>query len=508
MTERAEYEAGSSSRAKRGIGEQPQTTSTMNTPPDALSGTGLEALQRYFADDALHEALTLMSELGGSLALNLVRVGAIDETAFVERALAAGAVEQADPILVQSADESLLRLVPSEVISELGMIPLAVTPEGVLLVGVAEPVPSQRLGEAEFFAGVAVQPRMCTASEFCVAFLRITGRVAWPQPDRVHGVASGLLGECLETVEALEEVAAGWVVAHRSGGHHGDSDPGTVEAALQPTPPPTVDDRIVRVAPSALSGDPTPIEPPEVVAETAVRLTLEAEAMSPVGGAPVAEAAAVAPSPSSAVAAAPATSGRAADAMQRAARPARTSDVDGIYGPAASVVDRMGHPTPFVRAVVRNMLRGFQDAATTDELMLELAEGLGLIYPNVVVLSVRAGQLHVWQASLYRGPRTLLGQRFEYEGVEPWDRVVCETQAFRGRLPAGDALRALLGRDLGRDTLLFPLAIRGRAVACVALDSGYELELASAGGQYEAVESAINDALVRILRSRRSVGET
>lgn len=510
MSEDPRAQSGSFPSPVRDILPPTLTMSAMNTPTIALSGTGLEVLLKFLPPAALQYALTLMSEHGGSLALNLVRVGAIDELEFVAYTSAAGPWQLAEPGLVERADASLLCLVPIEVVSELGMIPLGTQSSGVLLLGVVEPVSAQRLEEAQFFAGVTVDVRICTVSQFCSAHQRLTGRRAWPAPDFTAQPIAQWQHQCLELARSLEDVAARVLLDSRNGPKEAANTADIAPSAYPESSVPAAfsDRRLIRAV--AGSFDPTPIEPLEAVADDTFRLTQAVEAIveSDAHARPQNQPASPTADPMPAAPAAVRAGQRTTDSVLRAPAGAHQSEVDGVFGPATSVIDRMGHPSPFVRAAVRNMLLSLQEAATTDELMLELAQGLGLIYPNVVVLSVRAKQLHVWQTSLYRGPRNIVGQRFEYEGVDPWGRIVNETQAFRGRLPAGDSLRALLGGVLGRDTLLFPLAIRGRTVACVALDSGYEKELVSAGGQYEAVESAINDALVRILRNRRAVGES
>lgn len=459
----------------------------MSVPPYAF-GPEFVPLQAVVGDDALAAAFAAKSELGGSLALSLVRVGVLDEHAFLRSHLHSGVWREADATLVEACSDAMMRHVPPEIVSGFGMLPLQVDVTGSLVVGVAEPVQRPRLDEAEFFAGMTVVPRLVPWTAFRRAYQRLTGRTVGELPQFPLLDDPLTQDACLRHLTTVEELANAWVRAQR------ELPPTRAERVDVPPAVAASEPPIVRVVATPASNQPTPIEPVEAVSAAGRRDRAQptaARTMEPRLSTPAAEFGEEPPSVRSA----------------RGGQGRATAASDGIYGPASTVVDRMGHPSAFVRSVVRNMLRAFQSAATTDELMLELAEGLGLIYPITVVLSVRAGQLHVWQASLYRGPREILARRFEYEAVEPWDRVISEGLAFRGRLAPRDPLREMLGRDLSRDTLLFPIAIRGRAVAVVALDAGYEGELTPAGGQYEAVEGGINDALVRILRTRRAVGD-
>ncbi len=474
----------------------------------SLTDPRLDELRRFVEPAALEAALRSKARLGGSLALNLVRIGVVDEVVFAEYATRRYSLRRVALEDVGRPDPALVQRVPGEVVREGGLIPLAVGEGERLVVGVIEPLSDDQLREAEFFAGARVEPCVITLSEFRLVCSEVTG-IASPLPSAPFATqTSAAPEECIRCAEALEPAAAEWVVSYheqiRASGSVGTVDDAGDETAEAGEPPPAPPE-IPQDAPTDHGAAPS--QAPKSSRSDSDAVTPRATQELPAGLRPIGALAGAAASASNAAAPMSSVPDDGAPARGRdpsdAVEVVRGPGLEGVFGAPVSLIDRMGYPGTFARAVVRNMLRSIADAESTDDIMRELTDGFGLIYPTAIVLSVRANLLQVWHECLFRGPRSLVGCRIEYEDVQPWDRVVRESVAFRGRLGSADPLRILLGRDLGRDTLVIPISIRLRTVAVLVVDGAYRGDLESIGGQYEAVESALNEAFVRVLRKRR-----
>lgn len=471
------------------------------------------SLAAFVPNRAIAAALRAKAALGGSLGLNLVRVGAIDEALFASYAVRRYDLTAGDEQLVDSIHPDATRLLPGEIVHEGGLLPLRVDDDQCLLVGVVEPVSAPRIEEAEFFAGLRVEPRVVTMSQFRRAFERVTGHSAAVDDSCASpGDCADPLG-CLQCAEGLEPTAADWVARHLTGsvevGRMVSSERPIVTQTAAPTPPPLPSDElrqaVTAAAPAVLSSDGFPGGAGRRVRfDSGPQDAMPArEDLTPIDPVPAIALAAAQRGGALRPVSAPLAAEAVSSGEHARPAPARRVDSEGVFGPPNQIVDRMGHPSVFTRSVVRNTIRALAETTSADETMAELAAGLAMSWPTALVFSVRAGQLVVWHAAMYRRPRNVVGFRFDIDGTDPWDRVVREGASFRGRLGPSDPLRQFVGRDLGRDTLIVPIAIRQRTIALVVLDCGYETELAAAGGQWEALETAINDALVRILRQRR-----
>jgi len=176
---------------------------------------------------------------------------------------------------------------------------------------------------------------------------------------------------------------------------------------------------------------------------------------------------------------------------------------EGRFDAPGGISSAMGPAAGTTRAAFRCALKCVESAVHRDAIAAELVDALGLVYPTALMLTVRAPQMVVWRATVRRGPTFLASQVFDINDGSVWHRVVGENVAFRGALCEHDPLRVLLGRELGRDTMLIPVVMNRRAVAVIALDAGYEGELAPAAGQIDPMLRAVESALRRVILQRK-----
>ncbi len=128
--------------------------------------------------ESLEQALRLKERQGGSLALNLVLTGAVDDevlAAFYEERFRMPRLTEAE--LVEVGAEAL-KVLPSEIIYDCGILPIRPLGDegGRMLVGVLDPMEPEELEEASFFAGLDLVPRLMTVGQLARHHLRLTGR--------------------------------------------------------------------------------------------------------------------------------------------------------------------------------------------------------------------------------------------------------------------------------------------------------------------------------------------
>ena len=135
----------------------------------------------------LEAAVRLKDAGGGSLAVNLVLTGAVDDktlATFYHQHFKLRRVSEAQ--LAQVTRE-IFSLIPVEIIYDTGIFPLGFEPGAAseqerLLVGVIDPSEASALDEAAFFAAFDLVPCVMSVGQMARHYLRLTGkrwRVAW-----------------------------------------------------------------------------------------------------------------------------------------------------------------------------------------------------------------------------------------------------------------------------------------------------------------------------------------
>lgn len=182
------------------------------------------------------------------------------------------------------------------------------------------------------------------------------------------------------------------------------------------------------------------------------------------------------------------------------------TDFHGTFGPPVAVFDGTGTPSEVATAAFAAAVEAIDLTEDRDAIARDLAEVLSIVYPTVLVLSLRLPRLVLWAGHARRGPARLAGQRFDLQEGSVWHRVAAGAEAFRGRLATHDPLRVALGRELSDDTIAAPLLMKDRTVAIVVLDAGYLGGLPAACGLWESLERSVAAAFRRaIVQRKRSV---
>lgn len=126
-------------------------------------------------------ALRAKAVNGGSLALNLVLRGAIDEELLADFYCEVGRMRRASAGEIDAVSSEVFSLIPIEIVYDTGIVPLHLVSEERLAVGVVDPTEPERLEEAEFFAGYAFEPRVISVTQMAGTFERLAGH-PWKVP--------------------------------------------------------------------------------------------------------------------------------------------------------------------------------------------------------------------------------------------------------------------------------------------------------------------------------------
>lgn len=118
---------------------------------------------------------------GGSLALNLVLRGSIDEEMLADFYCEVGSMRRASAGEIDGVASEVFALIPIEIVYDTGIVPLHLVSEERLAVGVVDPTEPERLEEAEFFAGYAFEPRVISVTQMARTFERLAGH-PWKVP--------------------------------------------------------------------------------------------------------------------------------------------------------------------------------------------------------------------------------------------------------------------------------------------------------------------------------------
>ncbi len=173
--------------------------SELNSPSMAdlsrtLVSSGLVSASDMASARAAHAAS------GGSLAVHLVLLGAVDEGALAAFLAEAGGMPRPSLKELDAAHPNALIGIPFEVVYAGGFIPFAAMGSGTVLVGVMDPVEPSGFGAAELMSGKNFVLRLCSVTQFSALFEKVTGR-AWkvlPQDVEVARREIGAANEQLD----------------------------------------------------------------------------------------------------------------------------------------------------------------------------------------------------------------------------------------------------------------------------------------------------------------------
>lgn len=176
----------------------------------------------------------------------------------------------------------------------------------------------------------------------------------------------------------------------------------------------------------------------------------------------------------------------------------------GTLAPLTTVVAAMGDPTSATAAVFQLLERTLAVADGREAVGRQIVETLGLVYPTVVLLSLRLPRVTVWDAHLGSGAPPPVGASFEAPEGGLWHQVAVSGVAFLGEIPGGDPVRRGLPRVFGKASLAAPLRLGDRRIGVLVLDSGYNGDLAAPGRQIERLAGWVEQSLKRVIIRRKA----
>ncbi|MEL6181728.1 MAG: hypothetical protein AAFS10_22400, partial [Myxococcota bacterium] len=132
---------------------------------------------------ALEQAVRLKDLQGGSLAVNLVLAGVMDDKTLATFYQHHFGLPRVTEQQLSRVTREIFNLIPVEIIYDAGILPLAVHPDqGQLAVGVIDPTEKASLDEAAFFAAHDLTPHVMSIGQIARHYLRLTGkrwRIDW-----------------------------------------------------------------------------------------------------------------------------------------------------------------------------------------------------------------------------------------------------------------------------------------------------------------------------------------
>ena len=129
--------------------------------------------------EALEQAVRLKERQGGSLAVNLVITGAVDDetlSSFYRERYRLDPLREEE---IAAVDGATFALIPVEIVYDFGLFPVRVVgEEGMerLVVGMIDPSEPEVLEEAAFFAALELAPRLMTIGQMARHYARLTGK--------------------------------------------------------------------------------------------------------------------------------------------------------------------------------------------------------------------------------------------------------------------------------------------------------------------------------------------
>ncbi len=129
--------------------------------------------------EALEQAVRLKERQGGSLAVNLVITGAIDDQTLSSFYRERYRLEPLGEDEISAVVLRTFRIIPVEIIYDFGLFPVRI--EGVegmerLVVGMIDPSEPEVLEEASFFAALELVPKLMTIGQMARHYARLTGK--------------------------------------------------------------------------------------------------------------------------------------------------------------------------------------------------------------------------------------------------------------------------------------------------------------------------------------------
>jgi hypothetical protein len=163
-----------------------------------------------FDKNALESALRRKEREGGSLALNLVLAGAVQEdnlVAYYQRKLG---LPRATAEQLEQVERATFELIPLEIIYDSGILPMHLVDEENLAVGLVDPTDRGLIAEATFFSGYSLVQHLLSVSEFAKQFERLA-RQEWKitprelvRLERLFEPEPEVAEEVLEQADAME----------------------------------------------------------------------------------------------------------------------------------------------------------------------------------------------------------------------------------------------------------------------------------------------------------------
>ncbi len=571
----------------------------------------------YVPPARLEQALRAKALHGGSLPLNLVLLGDLNEHVLAAAWGRRHRYRRASADELSGIELSTFELLPIEIIYDTGLLPLRRVGDARLLVGVVDPVEPERLDEAQFFAGMELEPCIVTATEMAGAFEMLAGQPWKRRLDELRRAQQGVADQLDDTVlaqavdalcavdteleKAMFDVDLDRSVALQVGALPPDVDPSyskrqppatgdpervhtrtelvapsdvepeTIvelgDAHRKPAATPVIGSGSVAAAPVSSSRDeiielevpashpdaptrpmdalrrrgddaiPTePLEPVARITGTSARVSGRSGSLPAFRDAHGIERTAdgraatqstlrlsgvntaapeVVDGPSALdVRMTPVAGVDSATVATDTFRAIRLPTVDGVdvtdfhgvFGDRLDIFDGTGTPNDVTRAAFHACGEAIDLTEDRDAIARDLTEVLSIVFPTVLVLSLRLPSLVLWSGHARRGPARLDGQRFDLQEGSVWHRVAAGAEAFRGRLSGHDPLRVVLGRELSDDTIAAPFLMKDRTVAIVVVDAGYLGALPGVEGLWETLERSVAAAFRRaIVQKKRSV---
>jgi hypothetical protein len=137
------------------------------------------------ADSAvISRAIRSRQSHGGSLAQHLALHGVLPSNLVAEYFARKYHLERVELMALDQVGMDVWSMLPVEVISEAGLVPLSRESQRTLIAGWIDPTEPGRIEEAEFFSGYVVEPRILSLVEFSALFERLSGypwRVSWQE---------------------------------------------------------------------------------------------------------------------------------------------------------------------------------------------------------------------------------------------------------------------------------------------------------------------------------------
>lgn len=180
--------------------------------------------------DDLERAVRRKTDEGGSLALNLVLEGAVDELRLAKFYVQKMHLDPVPEETLDKVDDMTFSLIPLEIIYDSGILPLKIKDEDTLVVGLVDPTDRELIAEATFFCGYNLELNLITVSQMAYHFFRLAKQPWKIRPDEAMDLmrtdpsspVAAQVDKLLEQTEMLdqqieEELESSLDVTYQSG---------------------------------------------------------------------------------------------------------------------------------------------------------------------------------------------------------------------------------------------------------------------------------------------------